>query len=124
MGTISAVGAGRHWDAVVVPQPLGLAVLEALDQATDHQPGPVVWDPLGRNPRLYFLIPTGSVMCEGFPGATVLSVAAFVGLPGPTTIEPPGPHWVAPPDPDDPDRLVDAELLHGLLAAVVAEPAA
>ncbi|MDH6576613.1 hypothetical protein [Kitasatospora sp. MAP5-34] len=51
-GTVLAVAAGEHRDAVVVPQTTGLAVLSLLDASTRHTPGPGIWD-TGRQPKLY-----------------------------------------------------------------------
>lgn len=41
-----------------------------------------------------------------------------MALPGATTLEPPGPYWIAPPDSDHPGRLVDATLLRRALDRV------
>lgn len=105
--TISAVEAGRWWDAIVVPQQRGLDVLEILDRETGRAPGPVVWDQNQASPRLYFLVPAGTASGWRVEGTQALGVATYVGLPGWTSIEPPGLFWLSPPDPDDIAALVD-----------------
>lgn len=107
-GTISVLPAGRWWDAIVVPQQRGLDVLEVLDHETGHTPGPVVWDQNLANPRLYFLVPVGTAADWAVPDTIALSAGTYVGIPGGTTLEPPGAHWLCPPDPDEPEALVDA----------------
>ncbi|GAB2697560.1 hypothetical protein GCM10010442_14220 [Kitasatospora kifunensis] len=114
-GTVEAVAAGQFWDAVAVPQYIGLAALEYLDQAMGHRPSPVIWDSSGR-PRLYFLIPVGSPLA--WTHERLLTAGSFVAVPGPTTLEPPGPYWIVPPDPDDPGALGDAGLLRRALDQV------
>jgi hypothetical protein len=116
--TISAVPAGRWWDAVVVPQTLGLDALQLLDTTSGHCPGPVIREPYTQRPRLYFLVPKGTAQGWDVPGVVALGVTAYIGIPGPTTLEPPGPHWLCPPDPDDPESLVDAVELERALRAV------
>lgn len=113
--TISVVAAGRWWDAVVVPQQRGLDALEVIDQTTGHAPGPVVWDQNAAGPRLYFLVPLGTAESWRVEGTQALGAGCYVGLPGWTTLEPPGLFWLCPPDPDKPDQLVDAEALRSAL---------
>ncbi len=109
--TIRMCEVGRWWDAVVIPQTLGLDVLEVLDHKTGRTPGPVIWDQNPPRPRLYFLVPVGTSDAWDAAGAEALGPTTFVGVPGPTTLDPPGPHWLCPPDPDSPKSLVDAEAL-------------
>lgn len=109
--TISVVPAGRWWDAIVVPQQRGLDVLEVIDHETGHVTGPVVWDQNSTSPRLYFLVPLGTTATWQMEGTQALGAGCFVGLPGWTTLEPPGLFWLCPPDPDDVDALVDPALL-------------
>jgi hypothetical protein len=113
--TISAVQAGRWWDAIVVPQQRGLDALEVLDHETGRDPGPVAWDQNSMSPRLYFLVPLGTADGWRVAGTQALGETAYVGLPGWTTIEPPGLFWLCPPDPDGPDGLVDAGALRRAL---------
>lgn len=114
-GTVEAVAAGQFWDAVAVPQHIGLAALENLGQASMRRPGPVVRDSPGW-PRLYFLIPVASPLA--WTHERLLTAGSFVTVPGPTTLESPGPCWIVPPDPDDPGALVDAGLLRRALDRV------
>ena len=111
--TVTAVAAGEHWDAVAVPQQAGLAALSLLD-ADSTPPGPVLWDTRAE-PRLYFLVPVGSAGELASAGTRLLSMGSFVAIPGATSIGPPGPHWLVPPDPDRPGHLVDATQLHQAL---------
>lgn len=113
--TVEAVAAGQFWDAVAVPQHIGLAALEWLDETTAHRPGPIIWDTSSR-PRLYFLIPVGAD--QSWQHERLLTTGSYVAVPGPTTLEPPGPYWIAPPDPDEPDALVDAGMLRRALDRV------
>ncbi|MEZ0089910.1 hypothetical protein [Streptacidiphilus sp. EB129] len=115
--TVACLPAGRWWDAIVVPQLQGLDALEILDHESGRAPGPVIWEPAARLPRLYFLVPTGTADTWTAPDTQALGTATFVVVPGPTSIEPPGVHWLVPPDPDEPDGLVDA----GRLAEVLGE---
>lgn len=116
-GTVTAVPAGQHWDAVVVPQTSGLAALSLIDSTPDRTTGPVIWD-TGRTPRLYFLIPTRSGIDLRDTDAALLSSGAFVAVPGPTALIPPGPYWLAPPSPDQPEALGDSQLLSEALHLV------
>lgn len=109
--TISVVEAGRWWDAIVVPQQRGLDVLEVLDHQTGHAPGPVIWDQNSTAPRLYFLVTAGAASSWQAAGTQALGHGTFVGLPGWTTIGPPGLFWLCPPDPDDLEAVVDPALL-------------
>jgi hypothetical protein len=117
--TISVAPAGRWWDAIIVPQSPGLAALRHLDEATRRRPGPVVWDPNLRTPRLYFLTPPGTARTWTWPGTRALGAGGFVGIPHAARIEAPGPHWIAPPHPED-DVLVDADALRDALALCTA----
>lgn len=116
-GTADAIEAGIHWDAVVTAQHVGLAALEHLDRETANRPGPIVWDPSPRQPRLYFLIPAGAGAAQ-WRHERHLSRSTYVTIPGATSIRPPGPHWLVPPHPDSPDALVDAALLRRALDRV------
>jgi hypothetical protein len=121
--TIALVPAGHWWDAIVTPQVVGLAALQELHRANDHQPGPVIRDTQLTAPRLYFLVPTGTAASWDTPGTVALGLGAYIGVPGATTIEPPGPHWLAPPDPDAPGLLVNARTLRDLIHRLAANSA-
>ncbi|MEY9876662.1 hypothetical protein ABH931_006172 [Streptacidiphilus sp. MAP12-33] len=114
--TVSALPAGRWWDVVVVPQRAGLDALEVLDRESGHCPGPVIWDVAPNNPRLYFLVPLGTAATwPSVRGCEARGETTYIGVPGATTIEPPGVHWLCPPDPDRPGELVDAAALRAAL---------
>ena len=113
--TIAVLPVAEWWDIIVAPQTLGLAALEILDLGSDRAPGPVLWEPMGPIPRLQFLVPTGTSDGWSVPHTSALGVACFIGVPGPTTLEPPGIHWLVPPDPDNPEALVDAAALRQAL---------
>lgn len=115
-GTADAIEAGIHWDAVVTAQHIGLAALEHLDAETNRRPGPVIWDPSPRCPRIYFLIPVGAAAL--WTHERLLSAGAYVAVPGALSIQPPGPHWLVPPHPDTPDALVNPSLLRRALDRV------
>lgn len=121
-GTAAAVPAGVHWDAVAVPQHVGLAATEILDRETGRRPGPIAWDTSLRAPRIYFLTSTG-IGGLAWRHERILSRSSYVTLPGQTAITPPGPCWLVPPNPDDPGRLVDADLLRRALDRVRSDAA-
>lgn len=122
-GTLRAIQAGTWWDAIVLPQHLGLDALEVLDRLTGRRPGPVIWDPMGPRERLYFLVPVGTAETWDGPGEA-LGRTTFVVVPGVATLEPPTPHWLCPPDPDDPGGLVDAAALAAVLRQFTEEATA
>ncbi|WP_051712244.1 hypothetical protein [Streptomyces sp. NRRL S-350] len=101
---------GTFWDAVAVGQKLGLEALSILEGETARQSGPVIWDSR-REPRIYFLVPPSSGIDAEALACRLLSFGDYVAVPGVLVIEPPGPHWLVPPDPGQPDRLVDPALL-------------
>ena len=113
--TAVCLPAGHWWDAIVVPQLAGLDALEILDHESGRAPGPVLWEPAAQLPRLYFLVAPGASEHWNAPDTIALGVSTFVVVPGPTAIEPPGVHWLVPPDPDEPDALVDAQALREAL---------
>lgn len=120
--TIGVVATAKWWDAVVVPQAAALDALEMLDRESGHAPGPVIWEPIASQPRLYFLVAAGTADTWDMAGTTALGAACFIGVPGPTSLEPPGVHWLVPPDPDNPEALVDAAALREALARAAATP--
>jgi hypothetical protein len=122
--TVSVVATAKWWDAVVVPQVRGLDALQVLDHEAGRAPGPVIWEPLADQPRLYFLVPVGTADAWDVPGTKAFGTACFIGVPGPTTIGPPTVHWLVPPDPDNPRALVDAGALRDALLLVAARSAA
>lgn len=123
-GTIALLPAAEWWDAVVVPELRGLDALAILDHVTDRAPGPVIWEPLALVPRLYFLVPKGTADGWDLPGTISLGAACFIGIPGTGVIEPPSVHWLVPPDPDDPEGLVNPDALRAALLAALEAGAA
>lgn len=113
--TVVAVSAGKWWNAVSVPESMALDALEILDHESGRAPGPVLWDPTGPAPRLYFLVPLDTADTWDLPGTVAFGRATYIVMPGATTIEPPGPYWLVPPDPDEPDGLVDPAALRDAL---------
>ncbi|CAN3978221.1 hypothetical protein KPATCC21470_0844 [Kitasatospora purpeofusca] len=108
--TVVAMKGGTFWDAVAVGQNVGLEALSILEGRTERRPGPVIWDSR-REPRISFLVPPRSIIDTESIGCRLLSFGDYVAVPGLLVIEPPGPHWLVPPDPGQPDRLVDPVLL-------------
>ncbi|MGW7517502.1 hypothetical protein ACWGJ2_18125 [Streptomyces sp. NPDC054796] len=78
--------AGRDWDAVRMPGPLGRAVLAQLGDSAA-----VFCEDDG---RLVFLIPCGG---RGWfePGTEYLSTGAWLFMPGPQCTHGPGMRWLA-----------------------------
>ncbi|MEU6234401.1 hypothetical protein [Kitasatospora sp. NPDC047058] len=103
--TVHAIQAGIHWDAICLPQQVGLATLAVLD-ITPPGPGPTIWD-TRRDPRLYLLTPvTDRPDLTGTPGRH-LTHGSHLAVPGPELLTPPGLHWIVPPTPDALNRLND-----------------
>ncbi|MFJ5887513.1 hypothetical protein [Streptomyces californicus] len=96
---------GVRWSAVKVSEHEGLAVAADID-------GPVIHDPGGRS--VYFLVPVVMEPAWSCPRTEYLGTACWLTTPAPTTVEPPGVHWVRPPDAL---RLVNPRALHAALTA-------
>ncbi|MGW4648018.1 hypothetical protein [Kitasatospora sp. NPDC004289] len=119
-GTLSALPAGEHWDAVAIPQTPGLAVLAMLSAMPGTPTGPVIWSTGSnlRHPRLYFLTTARSGLdLHGTP-ARLLGPGSHVVVPGDGVIEPHGVYWAVPPNPDQPDELTDPAVLVALLRRI------
>jgi hypothetical protein len=116
-GRLDVVPAGRWWDALVVPFPLGAHMVELLLAEPGGEPlGPVIGELWGPVPRVYFLIPAGSADRWELPGVEALGSGCFIGVPGMSARCGPGPHWLIPPDPSHAERLTaPAVLLRTLL---------
>lgn len=95
---------GRVWSAVKVQEHDGLA-------AAAEVPGPVIHDPAGRS--VFFLVPTNAGW--GYPGTELLGDTCWLTVPAPSVTEPPGPHWISPPDGSG--LLADVRQLRAALVA-------
>ncbi|KUJ69338.1 hypothetical protein ACZ90_12700 [Streptomyces albus subsp. albus] len=105
---------GHAWDAVRVPDELGIRALHRLKDGS----GAVIGDAIGR--CLYWLIPPGTADGWQLPGIQVLNagppgVLRFVEVPPAGMVCGPGPHWVVPYQTDA--YLTSAEQLHEALRA-------
>lgn len=88
--------AGQWWDAVRAVEVIGRRAIELLHD--DGVPvGPVVLDPGGPEPRVYFLVPPGSAGGWEEPGTVPLGQKCHVVVPPSKATEPPGLHWHVPP---------------------------
>ena len=79
-----ATSAGVVWDAVRIPEAIGIALYEQLaaDSQTAHRLGPIVIS--ARSRATYWLIPTGSGSPDWLPGCRLLSSGSVLVLPAPT----------------------------------------
>ncbi|MDT3400286.1 hypothetical protein RKE29_27350 [Streptomyces sp. B1866] len=100
--TLGAVPAGVWWDAVRVRQPAADQVLHLLRYAFPDPVGPVVADPGGADPCLYFLVPRGAAERWDLPDGRALGQGSYLVLPCLSRARPPGTHWAEPPRPDPP----------------------
>ncbi|PAU44554.1 hypothetical protein CK936_34280 [Streptomyces albireticuli] len=112
---IDAVGAGRWWDAIAVDGPLGYATAARLKQITDGHTGPIICDPQGPEPRLYFLVPAGTADRWAEPDTTPLGQCCYVGVNGTLDADTVGLHWITPPRCSRPEPLVRPQQLRSAL---------
>ncbi|MBZ4318421.1 hypothetical protein [Streptomyces huiliensis] len=103
--------AGERWDAVRVPETVGRRAVALLREAGEPV-GPVVLDPEGPEPRMYFLVPVGTAARWEERDTVPLGRRCHVLLPSAERTAPPGPHWHVVPDaprsPTRPDALRQA----------------
>lgn len=114
-GQRSAIPAGVWWDAIRVPQSAGKRALEVL-RGESGRPGPVIADPEGAKPCLYFLVPAGTAERWGTPGTRALGRNCFLVVPGGDRTQGPGPHWAVLPDPGC--CLTDSDALREAITSV------
>ncbi|MEV8477881.1 hypothetical protein [Streptomyces sp. NPDC051173] len=114
---IDAVAAGRWWDAIAIDGPLAYATAARLKQITDGRTGPIICDPQGPQPRLYFLVPVGAADQWDEPGTLVFGECSYVGVNGTLDADTTGLHWIAPPRCSRPEPLVSRQRLRTALAA-------
>lgn len=84
--------AGQWWDAIRVTEVIGRRAIEIL-LGRGGSVGPVILDPRGPEPRLYFLVPPGTTAGWAEPGTVPLGDKCHVVVPPATATEPPGLHW-------------------------------
>lgn len=84
--------AGEWWDVVRAMEAVGLRALEILNES-DEPVGPVILDPQGPEPRLYFLVPVGAAAGWEEPGTVALGQTCHVVVPAVENTAPPGLHW-------------------------------
>ncbi|MFB6423704.1 hypothetical protein ACFV2I_20480 [Streptomyces microflavus] len=97
---------GIRWCAVKVDEHDGLAAAADVN-------GPVIHDPGGR--VVYFLVPVGAATTWDCPRTELLGLACWLAVPAPQSTEPPGVHWVRPPDGSG--LLVDPAALRAALSS-------
>lgn len=108
---VALLPAGRKWDVLIVPGPLGPATCEVLGRGAGR-PGPVLishgQDPAGQGARTGFFVPAGTA--SGWLGRGVRGAGpgSWIVVPHPTctagTV-----HWLVPPDGSG--RLTDPHVL-------------
>lgn len=84
--------AGHWWDAIRAVETTGRRAIELLRE-TGATVGPVILDPGGPEPRLYFLVPPGTATDWAEPGTVPLGQKCHVVVPPAGATEPPGLHW-------------------------------
>lgn len=85
--------AGLWWDAVRAYEADGQRAIEVLTEAGDRL-GPVILDPGGLEPRLYFLVPPGTVGGWDEHRTVPLGRTCHVVVPPAGKATPPGLHWL------------------------------
>ena len=83
---------GQWWDAVRAYEAEGQRAIEAL-RAAGERLGPVILDPGGLEPRLYFLVPPRSLVGWEEPRTVPLGRTCHVVVPPARKTTPPGLHW-------------------------------
>ncbi|WP_235882588.1 hypothetical protein [Streptomyces apricus] len=73
--------AGRMWDVVIVPEPLGLRVAGVLEELPLLRPGPVLWD-AQRCQVGFFVSPGTSARCR-CTGVRCVGDGAWITAPAP-----------------------------------------
>ncbi|MFE5873031.1 hypothetical protein ACFQ6V_30870 [Streptomyces roseifaciens] len=112
---IDAVAAGRWWDAIAMDGPLAYAAAAHLKQTDDGRSGPIICDPLGPQPRLYFLVPVGTADHWDEPDTLTFGECCYVGVNGTLDADTVGLHWITPPRCSYPEPLVCPRGLRGAL---------
>ncbi|WP_338676744.1 hypothetical protein V1460_30100 [Streptomyces sp. SCSIO 30461] len=84
--------AGEWWDVIRAVEVVGQRAIEILNEA-DEPVGPVILDPGGPEPRLYFLVPVGTAARWNEPGTVPLGQNCHVVVPASESTAPPGLHW-------------------------------
>ncbi|MFE7118205.1 hypothetical protein ACFU99_22585 [Streptomyces sp. NPDC057654] len=112
---IDAVAAGQWWDAVVVEGVLGRVVAAQLQHTAGERAGPVLCDPGGPKPRVYFLTPAGTADRWAVPGSVAFGECCYVVLNGTLDADTAGVHWLVAPLCRHPEPLVAPQLLRALL---------
>ncbi|MFK0195333.1 hypothetical protein [Kitasatospora sp. NPDC090308] len=100
---LALLPAGRRWDVLHAPGPLGRPAAALLDRLGG---GPVLEDPDGDT--VGFLVPVGTAERWTGTGIRASGDGTWIAVPHPTRPTR-GPHWLIPPHPDG--RLVDPRAL-------------
>ncbi|WP_438489596.1 hypothetical protein [Streptomyces sp. S186] len=110
---VDAVAAGRWWDAVAIDGELGIRTV-AHYRATGRT-GPIICDPQGPAPRVYFLVPLGTADRWHEEDSFGLGQCCYVVLNGDTGADALGIHWLSPPRCQPPEPLVQPRMLRTAL---------
>ena len=113
---IDSVAAGRWWDAIAVDGPLGRLTAEHYLRHDGAQ-GPILCDPGGPVPRVYFLTPLCTADRWHETGSLALGTCCYVALTGTLTSDTLGVHWITPPLCRRPEPLVSPHQLRAALAS-------
>ncbi|MGW4805404.1 hypothetical protein [Kitasatospora sp. NPDC004272] len=100
---LALLPAGRRWDVLHAPGPLGRPAAALLDRIGG---GPVLEDPDGDT--VGFLVPVGTAARWTGTGIRASGDGTWIAVPHPTRPTR-GPHWLIPPHPSG--RLVDPRAL-------------
>lgn len=104
--------AGEWWDAIRATEVVGRRAIELLAN-DDATVGPVILDPRGPEPRLYFLVPVGAAARWTEAGTIPLGQNCHVVVPPASASTPPGLHWHLLPQ--SPRALTQPEALRRAL---------
>lgn len=111
---IDAVPAGRWWDTIAIDGDLGVLTAEKYRAA--GRPGPILCDPQGPAPRVYFFVPLGTADRWAEGDSIGFGKCCYVVLNGNLDADAQGVHWITPPRRQPPEPLVRPHLLRTALA--------
>ena len=110
-GTVALLPLGVQFDAIEIPA----ATAEAVAGAPEID-GPVIR--YAETGRLYVLVPAGTYATWDGRHVLCLGDGHYLGIPDPDRTDPPGAHWVRPPDGSG--RLTSAITVQQAVARVIA----
>ncbi|MGP3769769.1 hypothetical protein ACTWJ8_02960 [Streptomyces sp. SDT5-1] len=92
-----AIRSGIWWEAVRVPEVLGVNVVRAFRTFSPARLGPVIADLDMKVPSVYFLMPLDTAATWDAPASRGLGHHSYIVVPALATTSPPGPYWLVRP---------------------------